>query len=83
MSQRATLAPLGHTWAVGRYNRGYTGRDYHVTGGHETEALAAERAKQPSRVGMWLLRRFGYKGPVAPPVGVPRRGRHGRPHQPR
>jgi hypothetical protein len=44
------------------YRRGYTGRDFHVTGGHEAEAEAAEEAKKPSRFGMWVLRRLGYRG---------------------
>jgi hypothetical protein len=44
------------------YRRGYTGFNYHVTGGHEAEAVAAERAKKPSRVGLFILRLLGYKG---------------------
>jgi hypothetical protein len=52
---------------IPNYRRGWTGRDYHVTGGHEAEALAAERAKKPNRFGVWLLRRLGYKGPIRDP----------------
>ncbi len=49
------------------YRRGYSGRDYHVTGGHEAEAEAAQKAKKPSRLGVFVLRVLGYRG------GVPRR----------
>ena len=56
-----------------RYRAGYTGRDFHVTGGHEAEAQAAERAKKPSRLGLWVLRRLGYKGAEPRPVDAPRR----------
>lgn len=45
-----------------KYRRGYSGRDYHVTGGHETEAEKAERAKKPTRLGLFMLRFLGYKG---------------------
>jgi hypothetical protein len=47
-------------WA--KYRRGYMGRDYHVTGGHETEAEKAQRAKKPTRFGVFTLRLLGYKG---------------------
>jgi hypothetical protein len=47
-----------------RYRRGYTGRNYHVTGGHEAEAIAAQRAKRPSRIGLFVLRLLGFKGSV-------------------
>lgn len=51
-----------------RYRQGYTGRDYHVTGGHEAEAKAAQRAKKPSRLGVFVLRLLGYRGtPSLPP----------------
>jgi hypothetical protein len=44
------------------------GRDYHVTGGHEVEAEAAQRAKTPTRPGLWILRMLGYQGsPGNPP----------------
>jgi hypothetical protein len=50
------------------FGKGYTGFPYHVTGGHEEEAEAAERAKPPNRFGMWILRRLGFKGkPPEPP----------------
>ncbi len=42
------------------------GRNYHVTGGHEAEAKEAERAKKPSRIGVFVLRLLGFKGPVQP-----------------
>jgi hypothetical protein len=49
-----------------RYRQGYTGFDYHVTGGHEAEAKEAERdrerEKPPNRIGKWLLKRLGYSG---------------------
>lgn len=38
------------------------GRDYHVTGGHEAEAEAAQRAKTPSRLGVLVLKLLGYRG---------------------
>ncbi|MGB7052703.1 MAG: hypothetical protein WBG41_14140 [Acidimicrobiales bacterium] len=44
------------------YRKGYTGRDFHVSGGHEAEAEAAERAKKPNRFGMWVLRVLGFRG---------------------
>ncbi|HUI04835.1 MAG TPA: hypothetical protein VLZ77_14945 [Acidimicrobiales bacterium] len=47
-----------------RYRRGYTGRDYHVTGGHEAEAEAAQRAKDPTRLGLFVLRLLGFGGTV-------------------
>jgi hypothetical protein len=46
------------------YRKGYSGFNYHVTGGHEAEAEAAQRAKKPSRIGVFVLRLLGYKGPV-------------------
>jgi hypothetical protein len=48
-------------WGTGKYRRGYTGRTYNVTGGHEAEAKAAQRAKKPSRIGMFVLRMLGYR----------------------
>jgi hypothetical protein len=49
---------------VAKYRRGYTGRDFHVTGGHEAEARAAQRAKKPNRFGVWVLRVLGYEKSV-------------------
>jgi hypothetical protein len=46
------------------YRRGYMGRDYHVTGEHEVEAKAAERAKKPTRLGTLVLKLLGYRGPT-------------------
>jgi hypothetical protein len=46
------------------YRQGYMGRDYHVTGEHEAEAKAAERAKKPTRIGLFVLRLLGYRGSV-------------------
>jgi hypothetical protein len=54
------------------YQRGYTTRNFHVTGGRETEAQAAERAKHPSRIGLFVLRLLGYKGSVPQPPHVAR-----------
>jgi len=56
------------------YKQGYTGRNYHVTGGHEKEAEAAERAKKPTRVGLLVLRLLGFKGGVPKPAPPVRRG---------
>jgi hypothetical protein len=44
------------------FGKGYTGFSYHVTGGHEAEARAAEEAKPPNRFGMFVLRLLGFKG---------------------
>jgi hypothetical protein len=46
------------------YRQGYTGFNYHVTGGHEAEAKAAERTKKPSRIGLFVLRLLGYRGSI-------------------
>ena len=51
----------------GSYGNGYTGRSYHVTGGHEREAYEAQMAKKPNRLGMLVLRLLGYKGMPPPP----------------
>lgn len=53
-------------WRPPNYRRGYTGRNYHVTGGHESEAEAAERARKPTRLGRLVLRLLGYRGPIGP-----------------
>jgi hypothetical protein len=53
------------------FGRGYTGRSYHVTGGHEAEAEAAERAKPPSRLGLFVLKLLGFKGSPEPPPKPP------------
>jgi hypothetical protein len=63
------------------YRRGWTGRDFHVTGGHESEAKAAQVAKEPSRLGLWILRVLGYRKPVATPPHQP--PHHGAPPHPR
>src|ERR1700733_820365 len=64
----------------GGYHQGWTGKDYHVSGGHEAEAKADEEAERPSRLGLWVLRKLGYKGPDP----TPRRKtpHHGAPHHP-
>jgi hypothetical protein len=46
------------------YRRGYSGRNYHVTGEHEAEAKAAQRKKKPNRLGRLILRLLGFKGSV-------------------
>jgi hypothetical protein len=56
---------------VSKYRRGYMGRDYHVTGGHEAEAEAAQKAEKPSRIGVFILRLLGFKGVVAEPPDGP------------
>jgi hypothetical protein len=38
--------------------------NYHITYGHEAEAKAAQRAKKPTRIGLFVLRLLGFKGPV-------------------
>jgi hypothetical protein len=65
------------------YRKGYTGRNYHVTGGHEAEAEAAERAKKPSRIGLFVLRLLGYRRSVQQLPDVHRvtpSHMHGHPH---
>jgi hypothetical protein len=59
---------------------GYTGFDYHVSGGHEAEARAAEEAEKPNRLGMWVLRKLGFKGADPRPQEPPH---HGAPHHPK
>jgi len=56
------MAPVRCGAVVTRYRRGYMGRDYHVTGGHEAEAKAAQRAESPSRLGLFVLRVLGFRG---------------------
>ncbi len=50
-----------------RYQRGYTTRNYHVTGEHEAEAQAAQRNKKANRLGVRLLRALGFKGSLLGP----------------
>jgi hypothetical protein len=52
------------------YRRGYTGRNYHVTGGHEKEAEAAQLAKKPSRLGLLVLRVLGLRDAPKPALLV-------------
>jgi hypothetical protein len=44
-----------------------------VTSGHEAEAKAAEMAKKPNRLGMFIVRLLGRKGKPAPEVHRPQR----------
>lgn len=53
-----------------KYRRGYTGRNYHVTGGHENQARAAERAKKPNSAGVMVLRLLGLRGAAKPPLRI-------------
>jgi hypothetical protein len=67
------------------FNRGYTGFNYHVTNGHEAEAVAEELAKPPNRFGLFILRLLGFKGkPDAERFGSfpvhPQHHDHDRPH---
>jgi hypothetical protein len=55
-------------WGANRYRTGYTGRSYNVTGGHEAQAKAAEQAKPPTRLGLFVLRVLGYKGKPGGPA---------------
>jgi hypothetical protein len=65
------------------YRKGYSGFDYHVTGGHEAEAEAAQRGKRPSRLGLFVLRFLGYKGTPAPrPRTRPFSPHREKPHHP-
>jgi hypothetical protein len=77
---------MARPWnGTAKYRRGWTGRDFHVTGGHEAEAKAAEQAKKPNRFGLWVLGRLGYKGPdQTPPHQPPHQApHHGAPQHPR
>ncbi|HEV8064908.1 MAG TPA: hypothetical protein VGP46_08760 [Acidimicrobiales bacterium] len=58
------------------YRRGYMGRNYHVTGGHEAKAQAAEHLKAPTRLGVLALRLLGYRGPVRQPKRFERPSPH-------
>jgi len=60
--RQAEMHALRCTRMVSKYRRGYMGRDYHVTGGHETEAEAVRRATRPTRLGLLVLRLLGYRG---------------------
>jgi hypothetical protein len=66
IDQRSTVIAVGsrnYRRYMGRnYRQGYMGRDYHVTGEHEAEAKAAERAKKPTRIGLFVLRLLGERG---------------------
>jgi hypothetical protein len=65
-----------------KYRRGYMGRDYHVTGGHEAEAVAAQKRQRPTRIGLFVLRHLGFKGTVAPPLDTsPFSPRHEKRHR--
>jgi hypothetical protein len=57
------------------YRQGYTGFDYHVTGGHEAEAEVAERGKKPGRLGLRVLKLLGFRGSVEAPLDVRRTSR--------
>ena len=63
---------MARPWSgTAKYRKGWTGRDFHVTGGHEAEAKAAQEAKKPSRLGMWILRMLGYQRPDPTPPNQP------------
>lgn len=74
MSRQRTILPMSPTRRGYRgswpYRRGYTGRNYHVTGGHEREARAAQLAKPPNRLGLLVLRLLGFRAPSRPPQPV-------------
>ena len=73
---------MARPWnGTAKYRRGWTGRDFHVTGGHEAEAKAAQEGKKPSRLGLWMLRKLGYLGPEPTPPHQP--PHHGDPPHPR
>lgn len=55
-----------------KYRRGYTGRDFHVTGGHENQAKAAQRERAPTRIGLFVLRLLGVDNAAKPTVRVRR-----------
>jgi hypothetical protein len=73
---------MARRWSgTAKYHRGWTGRDYHVSGGHEAEAKAAQEAENPNRFGLWVLRKLGYRGPTPTPPHPP--PHHGAPPHPR
>lgn len=69
--RRRTCGHEGNTIQTMRwkYRRGYSGPNYHVTGGHEREARAAQRAKPPSRLGLFVLRLLGFREAPSAPRG--------------
>ncbi len=86
----------GHSRVLGRrpgggYHQGWTGKNYHMTGGHEAEAKAEQVAKGPGRLGLWVLRKLAYEGPEPKPaprapttvlLPTPGRTRPSRAHEP-
>lgn len=64
------------------YRRGYSGRNYHVTGEHEAEAKAAQRNSKPNLLGLVVLRLLGFKGPVPGPHSTTVSPDHERMHPP-
>jgi hypothetical protein len=74
-----TLGNNGRMAEKGGYGKGYTTFGYHVSGGHEAEAKEAEEAKRPNRLGMWFLRKLGYKGADPEPPTIPHHGAPGHP----
>ncbi len=46
--------PKGYNFAV------------HVTKGHEAEAMAAQRKRKPTRIGLFVLKLLGFRGEVGP-----------------
>ena len=40
----------------------------HVTKGHEAQARETQLRKPPSRFGLWVLRRLGYRGAIREPA---------------
>jgi hypothetical protein len=75
------MADARQNQSGGKYQRGYTTFGYGVTGGHAREAEEAERAKKPSRLGVWVLRKLGYKGHE--PEQKRQAPHHGAPHHPK
>lgn len=59
----------GHP-GIGPGSRG--SHNYHITYEHEAEAKAVQRAKKPSRIGLFVLKLLGYRDPAQHVPDVPR-----------
>jgi len=56
---------------VRRWRSGHDG--VWITNEHEAEAMKEQLRKPPSRLGVWVLRRLGYKGQISNQISFPPR----------
>jgi hypothetical protein len=54
---------------VRRWRSGHDG--VWITNEHEAEAIKEQVRKPPSRLGVWVLRRLGYKGQISTQIPAP------------